>query len=179
MLSTQEGKKLLNIAKNSISSAFSGMPYSVSETSDNLNRKTGVFVTLYHNKELRGCIGFIESGMPLWKSVAEAARLSAFEDPRFPPLRKEELGKIRFEISVLTPPKMIKNKKRALEISIGKDGLIVEQKGRSGLLLPQVATEYGWNRNEFLEHTCTKAGLPTDAWKDEETEIYIFSADIF
>jgi len=105
--------------------------------------------------------------------MAEAA---AFQDPRFPPVTSKELGQLEYEISVLTPLRRIKNVE---EIQVGIHGIYMKRGASSGLLLPQVATEWGWDRVTFLEHTCTKAGLPEDAWKDKKTEIYIFSADVF
>jgi AmmeMemoRadiSam system protein A len=105
--------------------------------------------------------------------MAEAA---AFQDPRFPPVSSQELGQLDYEISVLTPLRRIKDVE---EIQVGIHGIYLKRGGSSGLLLPQVATEWGWDRTTFLEHTCTKAGLPEDAWKDRKTEIYIFSADVF
>ena len=105
--------------------------------------------------------------------MAEAA---ALRDPRFPPVNEKELPDLEIEISVLTPLKKIAD---VSEIEVGKHGIYIKKGWNSGLLLPQVATEYGWNRQTFLEHTCQKAGLPSNAWKEKGTEIYIFSADIF
>jgi len=105
--------------------------------------------------------------------MAEAA---AFKDPRFTPVKEKELSELDIEISVLTPLKRITD---INEIQVGKHGIYMVKGMWAGLLLPQVATEYGWDRQTFLEHTCQKAGLPSNAWKDKETEIYIFSADIF
>ena len=101
---------------------------------------------------------------------------AAFHDPRFMPLRSDELDDIKIEISVLTPLQKVYSTD---EIEIGKHGIVVARNGSMGLLLPQVATEYKWGRTEFLEHCCLKAGLPREMWKDKETEIYIFSADVF
>jgi AmmeMemoRadiSam system protein A len=101
---------------------------------------------------------------------------AAFDDPRFPQVTKDELGLLDLEISVLTPLRQISSVE---EIKVGMHGIYLKRGGCSGLLLPQVASEWGWDRTTFLEHTCTKAGLPEDAWKDDESEIYIFSADIF
>lgn len=179
MPTSKEGDKLLKIAKNSLRKAFDGGEInSLNPKSTKLEKKSGVFVTLYLNGELRGCIGFIESNLPLWRSVAEAARLSAFEDSRFPPLKKEELGKVKFEISVLTESRKIEGD-FLKNIEIGSDGLIVEYAGHSGLLLPQVAAEYGWNAEKFLEQTCLKAGVHKDAWREKICKIYKFQAQIF
>ena len=126
--------------------------------------------------ELRGCIGYIEGIKPLWEAVRDMARAAALEDPRFPPVRPEEVPELEIEISVLTPLWRVKDIK---DIVIGRDGLIIRKGWRQGLLLPQVATEYGWDVKTFLEHTCLKAGLPRDAWKDPEAEIWAFSAEVF
>jgi len=138
--------------------------------------KRGAFVTLHKNKMLRGCIGYIFGLKPLEDTIIEMAQAAAFHDHRFPPLAKDELPDLEIEISVLTPVREIDN---VDEIEVGKHGIIIERGSYSGLLLPQVATEYGWDRKTFLEHTCQKAGLPQDAWKQEGTKIKIFSADIF
>jgi len=113
---------------------------------------------------------------PLLETVIEAAEASAFHDPRFPPLERRELSEISIDISVLSEPRPLRSLD---EIQVGTHGLIVRRGLRSGLLLPQVATEYGWDRDTFLTHTCFKAGLPGDAWKAPGTEIELFSAEVF
>jgi len=113
---------------------------------------------------------------PLFETVIEVARLAALEDPRFEPVSVSELKDISVEISVLTVPEKISDPSI---IEVGKHGIIIRRGFSSGLLLPQVATDYGWDRVTFLEHTCQKAGLPRDAWKDKSTEISIFSAQVF
>ncbi|OQX86907.1 hypothetical protein B6D60_05195 [candidate division KSB1 bacterium 4484_87] len=138
--------------------------------------KRGAFVTLNKHQMLRGCIGYIYGFKPLEDTIIDMAQAAAFKDPRFPPVSSEEFDDLEIEISVLTPLKEIKDVK---EIEVGTHGIYLERSPNSGLLLPQVATEYGWDRETFLEHTCQKAGLPRDAWKEEETKIMIFSADIF
>ena len=178
---------LLEIARKSIGLAFDKKPFDTLKTEDKeLNEKRGAFVTLYYGKgksrKLRGCVGFITSGLPLWQTVAECARLAAFEDPRFVALKKDEMNNLLIEISILTVPKEIKTKLRSdivSEIEVGKDGLIVEHFGSSGLLLPQVAVEYEWNAQEFLEQTCLKAGLPRLHWKDKGCKISKFQCEIF
>lgn len=110
------------------------------------------------------------------ETVKEAAQSSAFHDPRFPHVNKQEAAEISIDISVLSPPRRIQN---IDEIRVGTHGIIIRQGFRSGLLLPQVAEEYGWDRDTFLTHTCYKAGLPGDCWKAGETEIEIFSAEVF
>ncbi len=191
MLDKKRGEVLLKLAKNSIKLAFDDKGFDLIKTNDKeLNAKVGVFVTLYtklhgKGKELRGCIGFTQSKIPLWRSVAEAARLSAFEDPRFPALRRDELDHIAIEISVLTKPQQVKNKKVkhpldiVKQIEVGKDGLMIEYSGFTGLLLPQVAVEYGWDAQRFLEETCVKAGLSPRDWKNDGARIYKFQCVIF
>ena len=141
----------------------------------------GIFVTLSISSDLRGCIGF---PMPrkLSNALIEASIAAATEDPRFSPVAKDELDKITFEVTVLTPPTEIKvddPSKLISQIKIGRDGLIVRQGFYSGLLLPQVPVEYGWTEQEFLSHTCQKAGLPNDCWKDKKTTIFAFEGIIF
>ena len=140
--------------------------------------KKGVFVTITKNNELRGCIGFPLPIYPLWEGVIKAARAAAYDDPRFPPLDKSEIKDIKIEISILTVPKEIEGdpKEYPKKIEIGKDGLIVEYDGYSGLLLPQVATEYNLSPEEFLDDTCIKAGLPPGCWK--YAKVYKFQAEI-
>ena len=137
------------------------------------DEKYGVFVTIhtYPEKELRGCIGFPEPVYPLIKALQEAAISAATHDPRFPPLAESELNKVIIEVSVLTKPELIKvenPKDYVKNIRIGKDGLIAKKGFHSGLLLPQVATEYKWGAEEFLSQTCMKAGLSPDTWLDKE-----------
>jgi AmmeMemoRadiSam system protein A len=148
----------------------------VETASPKLKEPRGAFVTLYRKGELRGCIGQIVPKMPLVEAVAAMAKEAAFRDPRFTPVRSDELGDLKIEISVLTPLKKIDSPD---EIEVGKHGIVIVRNGSVGLLLPQVATEYNWDRNEFLDHCCLKAGLPRNTWQDKETEIYIFSADVF
>lgn len=141
-----------------------------------LKENRGAFVTIQKKGQLRGCIGYIEGHGPLHKTIEEMAEAAAFRDPRFTPVKENELPELEIEISVLTPLKKIQD---INEIQVGKHGIYIKKDWFSGLLLPQVATEYGWDRQTFLEHTCQKAGLPPNAWKDKNIEIYIFSADIF
>ncbi len=141
-----------------------------------LREKRGGFVTLKKRGVLRGCIGYIEAYKPLYQTVREMARAAAFSDPRFPPLKVDEWPEVEVEISVLTPLERIADPGR---IEVGRHGIMLRNGPASGLLLPQVAVEYGWEREEFLRHTCMKAGLRGDCWRLPETEIYIFSAEIF
>lgn len=190
MLNLTDGKNLINIAKQSINSYFSKDNNPSEKIKDNIknnikekyNSKQGVFVTLKKNNQLRGCIGYIEGIYPLWEGIWNTARSAAFEDPRFSPLSKSELAEINYEVTILTIPEEIKVKKieeYIKQIKIGRDGLIVKRGPLSGLLLPQVFPE--WNADELkaLEMTCEKAGLPSDAWKDNSVHIYKFSGQVF
>ena len=141
-----------------------------------MKENCGAFVTIKKHGQLRGCIGYIIAVKPLHETVKDVARSAAINDPRFKPMIKDELKDVEIEISALTPLKRIYD---VNEIALGKHGIVMKKGFYQGLLLPQVATEYGWDRNTFLEHTSMKAGLPKDAWKDESTEIYVFSADVF
>lgn len=137
---------------------------------------TGAFVTLTQDGQLRGCIGFTESDDPLPAVIQEAAIAAATRDPRFPPVSATELSELAIEISVLTLPEPVPN---IAAIKVGRHGLIVEKDWNRGLLLPQVPVEWGWDREEFLAHTCEKAGLPLTAWQDPDTKIYWFEAIVF
>ena len=176
-LTSEEKAQLLEIARNVVESHCLGekTPEFVVD-SPTLKETRGAFVTLHKEGKLRGCIGHIRAKEPLAKTIIEMAEAAAFHDPRFPPVSSKELGLLEYEISVLTPLQRIKE---VDEIEVGKHGIYMKRGSCSGLLLPQVATEWGWDRTTFLEHTCTKAGLPADAWQDKKTEIYIFSADVF
>ena len=167
---------MLKAARESIEARLRGERPGRAVASGELAERHGAFVTLTHNGRLRGCIGFVIAERPLLETVREAARAAAFHDPRFPPLRASELQEIRLEISVLEPPRPVSD---LGEIQVGRHGLIVRRGPRSGLLLPQVAEEYGWDRETFLSHTCAKAGLPEDSWREAGTEIDIFGAEVF
>ncbi|RKY64397.1 MAG: hypothetical protein DRQ02_11505 [Candidatus Latescibacterota bacterium] len=176
-LSQEDRQQLLRLARRAIEYSLEGAePPEFRPRSQALNEKRGAFVTLTKLGRLRGCIGYVEAHRPLFQTVKEAAISAALHDPRFPPVSKEEMKDVRIEISVLTPPRRTKE---IDEIKIGRDGIILKRGYNQGLLLPQVATEYGWDLLTFLEHTCYKAGLPKDAWQDRETEIWTFSAEVF
>jgi len=185
MLTSKQGKQLINLARTSILSYFDNkdiQDYEVEEKT--FKKKTGVFVTLNLNGDLRGCIGFPQPVMPLYRGVIEAARAAAFEDPRFLPLTHDEMDEVKIEISVLTKPELIKTRglnssEISREIEIGTDGLIIEYSGYSGLLLPQVALEQKWNAERFLEQACIKAGISPKSWKNDSCKIYKFKAQIF
>jgi AmmeMemoRadiSam system protein A len=176
-LSADEKAFLHKIAQEAIAAEYSGeKAKNHPVVSTTLKERRGAFVTLRKNGRLRGCIGHIQARLPLAETIKKMARAAAFEDPRFPPLDAEELDEVNIEISVLTPLRRVADVK---EIEIGKDGIYINKDYHAGILLPQVASEQGWDRDAFLEHTCMKAGLPKDAWKNPDTEIYLFSADIF
>jgi AmmeMemoRadiSam system protein B/AmmeMemoRadiSam system protein A len=176
-LNEQEKRTLHQIARAVIENKVKGKPVPEFKVdSPILNENRGAFVTIEKKGQLRGCIGYIEGRGPLHRTIEEMAEAAAFRDPRFTPVTERELPDLDIEISVLTPLKKITD---VNEIEVGKHGIYMKKGWNSGLLLPQVATEYGWDRQTFLEHTCQKAGLPSNAWKDKNTEIYIFSADIF
>jgi hypothetical protein len=176
-LNESEKKTLHHIAKTVIENKVRGKTVPEFKVeSPILKENRGAFVTIHKKGQLRGCIGYIEGHGPLHKTIEEMAEAAAFRDPRFTPVSERELPDLEIEISVLTPLKRITDVK---EIEVGKHGIYIKKGWYSGLLLPQVATEYGMDRQTFLEHTCQKAGLPSNAWKDKDTEIYIFSADIF
>lgn len=176
-LSAAEKKLLHDIARQSIAAGLQGQaPPPLPQVSGVLQEPRGAFVTLHHRGRLRGCIGYIEAIKPLAQTVQEMALAAAFHDPRFPPLTAAEFQDIDIEISVLSPLRRLHNLE---EIQVGRDGLYIRRGQRHGLLLPQVATEHHWDRDTFLQQTCLKAHLPPTAWQDPNTEIYVFTADIF
>jgi AmmeMemoRadiSam system protein B/AmmeMemoRadiSam system protein A len=175
-LSAADKAELLKIARKSIEARVRGkaMP-TFAPSSPILGEKRGAFVTLTEGGELRGCIGHIVGTQPLYRTVSEMAVAAATEDPRFPPLASEELDNVAIEVSVLTPLRKVAGPD---EIEVGRDGIYLEKGHNRGLLLPQVATEYGWDCREFLDHTCLKAGLPKGSWR-EGANIQAFSAQVF
>ena len=178
MLNETQRKRLLQIARESITSYVrDGKRKKFTESDPLLNQPMGAFVTLHENGELRGCIGNMAGSGPLYQTVAEMAVEAATDDPRFQRMTPAQIDKVDLEISVLSPLKKVKS---ADEIKIPGNGVIVRQGFRSGVYLPQVATETGWNKEEFLTSLCAhKAGLSADAWKDPATELYIFDAEVF
>jgi len=175
-LSDADREKLLTIARQSIKHYLSDGSLPEFEVSDNLRQPGAAFVTLEKKGALRGCIGHTIAQEPLYKTVSICAVQAAVSDPRFPPVQPDELPKLHIEISVLTPLQEVKSLD---EIKVGRDGLMITMGNNRGLLLPQVATEYGWNRTQFLEQTCHKAGLPADAYKSPHAIIQKFQAVIF
>lgn len=178
VLSREQKEKLLKIARQTLEYYLSGKPLpEIKEKDPIFQEKRGVFVTLKKNGHLRGCIGYIYPVAPLVEAVRKMAIEAATGDPRFSPVKFEELKNIEIEISVLTVPKKVKS---ADEIVLGRDGVIVKRGFHQGVFLPQVADETGWSKEEFLRQLCwQKAGLSPDAWKDEETELYTFQAEVF
>ncbi|MCS7250188.1 MAG: AmmeMemoRadiSam system protein B [candidate division WOR-3 bacterium] len=171
-LSEEEKKELLTIARKTLESYLHNKKIpDFKITSENLKKRYGVFVTLEKFGELRGCIGYVEGIKPLYEGVIDNAINAALRDPRFPPVSSKELKDIKIEITVLSPLKKIEDINK---IVVGKHGILIKKGFYQGLLLPQVATEYGWDRETFLKHTCLKAGLNPESYKDKDTEIYIF-----
>jgi len=176
-LNSKERGVLLSIARKSIESHIrSGQIYIEPREEKTLNARNGCFVTIKQNGQLRGCIGNFQSELPIFREVAEMAVASASKDPRFYPMKEEDLHDFSLEISVLSPLHKIEVFE---EIEVGEHGIYLEKGYYRGVLLPQVAIEYDWDRETFLNQTCIKAGLPTDAWRAEDAEIYIFSAQVF
>lgn len=179
MLSPEEKSYLLRLARASLKAYFEKREWEPEAPSPekypHLWERRGVFVTLFKRGELRGCIGDIAPEEPLFRTVTKVALSSAFSDPRFLPLREEELSELEIEISVLSPFK------RALpeDLVLGRHGIYLKKRHHRGLLLPQVATEYGWDRETFLKMGCRKAGLPEDCYLDPEVELYLFEAEVF
>ena len=175
------GEYLVRLARRSVEHFFETgdilkeePPYPV------LRERRGAFTTIKRiDGSLRGCIGYPLPTKPLYQSVIETALLAAFDDPRFPPLEESELDNVLFEVSILTLPETVPREELPESIKIGRDGLIVEGYGRSGLLLPQVAVEENWDPETFLDHTCLKAGLPPGCWKDKNVEVKRFSSIVF
>lgn len=176
-LNDEEKKLLHQIVKEVIRSRLGGklLP-KFKVDSQTLKEPRGAFVSLHKEGMLRGCIGHLQADRPLHETIKDMAIAAAFEDPRFSPLSKKEFDQVDIEISVLTPFRKITD---VNEIEVGKHGIYIVKGFYAGILLPQVATEYGWDRITFLEHTCNKAGLHKNAWKEKDAEIYIFSADVF
>lgn len=177
LLNQDEKSRLLEIARDTVHRAASGQrPAGHAPDLEGLGFQRGAFVTLHRHGQLRGCIGNFISEEPLTQTVENMALAASLQDPRFPPVRPEEVDDIDLEISVLTPLHPIED---VNEIQVGTHGIyIISPRGR-GVLLPQVATEYGWDRMTFLDQTCVKAGLRPGCWRDPDTQILVFEAQIF
>lgn len=176
-LTIEEQKELLGLARETVQNLAQGKSLShLPGQQGGLALERGAFVTLHKSGRLRGCIGNFQSEGPLTETVQAMARSASQQDPRFPPVSKPELPDIDIEISVLSPLREIND---VDEIKVGTHGIyLIAPRGR-GVLLPQVAVEWGWDRNTFLDQTCVKAGLEPGCWKDPQTKILIFSAQIF
>lgn len=176
LLGSREKQLLLELARRALIAAIERreFPESPSQELGPLE-SAGAFVTLRRRGRLRGCIGQIGSGQSLGEVVAHCAKSAAMEDPRFDPVRSDELRDIEIELSVLSPLEEIAPD----HIEVGKQGLMVTRGWRRGVLLPQVASEYRWAARRFLEETCVKAGLERNAWREPETKTYGFTADVF
>jgi uncharacterized protein len=187
-LTLNEGKFLVNLARQTVTTYLeTGKIVQVpAEVNSKLMEPCGAFVTLNTvnkgAKQLRGCIGLPYPTSPLFKAVIEAAVSAATQDPRFPSVKLQELNNIVFEVSVLTPPELVKVEKPTdypSKIKVGRDGLILEQSYHKGLLLPQVPVEWKWDAEQFLCQTAIKAGLSADSWLIKGTKIFRFEAIIF
>jgi AmmeMemoRadiSam system protein A len=172
--SPEERALLLQLAHDSILSALENREVSLNPPSPHLAEPRGAFTSLYLNGELRGCVGYVLPVSSVYRAVIETARAAAFEDARFYPVTIEEAPQLKIELSILSPPLPIS----AEEVEVGRHGLLVSMAGQRGLLLPQVPSERNWDRFTFLDQTCRKAGLPSDAWKHGAT-IEAFTAEVF
>jgi uncharacterized protein (TIGR00296 family) len=183
MLNLAKGTKAVQFARQILQDYIQHEKHEIPDLEKSFHEHQGVFVTLhtYPDHELRGCIGIPLPVMPLHDALIESAQ-SVTRDPRFSPLKATELNSIVVEVTILTKPQLItvkEPKEYLTSIVIGRDGLIVEQSFFKGLLLPQVPVEQGWDIEEYLSHTCMKAGLPPDAWFEKTTKISKFQGQIF
>ena len=172
--SPEERSLLLKLAHESILSALEHREISLQPPSAHLAEARGVFTSLHLKGNLRGCVGFVLPINSVYRAVADTARAAAFEDTRFYPVTLEEARHLEIELSILSPPQPAK----AEDIEVGRHGVLIGMDGWRGLLLPQVAVEHHWDRATFLEQTCVKAGVPSDAWRSGAT-IEVFTAEIF
>ncbi len=186
MYTLEDGQQAVKYARTVIEHHLNNepVPDEAAELDEKFERKSGVFVTLntYPDRKLRGCIGFPEPQFKLIDGIRDAAVSAATRDPRFPPVTSRELEKIVVEVSLLTPPKEIEFEDASelpAKITIGEDGLIAERGYLRGLLLPQVPVEWDWDSEEFLGHTCMKAGMGRDGWRKGDVTFYRFSGEIF
>jgi MEMO1 family protein len=176
-LNDREQKSLLGIARNTLEKYIrTGKLPEAKPVTPKLSEKRGAFVTLHERGELRGCIGYIEAVKPLYQAVSDMAIAASTEDPRFPPVEPRELDSIDIEITVLSPLRPLPSPD---SVVVGKHGLVIRKGFRSGLLLPQVPVEQGWGREQFLCNTCLKAGLPPNAYKDRDAQLFCFTGQVF
>jgi len=175
-LTTEQRVRLLQIARKTIFHWVSRNTYpSLEEEDQRLNSMEGAFVSLHIGDRLRGCIGRFDGSAPLYKTVMEMAVGAAFEDPRCPPLRTDEVPRTDIELSILSPLEVVD----ASAVDVGKHGLLISQGRARGTLLPQVATQFEWTREEFLSQTCQKGGMDAAAWQQDDCVIQVFEADVF
>lgn len=174
-LTESDGRALLAVARAAIETRLGIASVTQPEHRGAFARRGGAFVTVFVKRELHGCVGQPEPREPLAQVVSYCARAAAFGDPRFPPLTLPDLRNLSLEISVLTPVEAVAD---PAAVEVGRHGLVVEQGTARGLLLPQVAVDHGWTREQFLDHTCIKAGLPPDAWQCG-ARLYWFEAVVF
>jgi AmmeMemoRadiSam system protein A len=174
-LTLEEQQRLLRLARRCLEARVRRETPPPVERGGGLDAPMGAFVSVHHHGDLRGCLGRLETDRPIAENVAHLAAVVSDSDPRFAPISPHELEGVELEISALTPEQEIHD---ISAIEVGRHGLIIEQGHRRGLLLPQVATEYGWSRDTFLDHTCLKAGLPAHAWRTG-ARIFIFEAQVF
>lgn len=175
-LSEPDRRSLLELARRAVAEAVSLQRSAGNILRSGFTAETqGVFVTLHARGRLRGCIGVVETLEPLGEAIARCAASSALNDPRFSPVRPDELQELQIEISLLSPIELI----LPHNIEIGKHGLLISQGSKRGLLLPQVAVEHKLSREQFLEETCRKAGLHAKAWQDAETQVFGFICEVF
>jgi AmmeMemoRadiSam system protein A len=177
-LSPKEKDGLLKIARKSVETAVRArtLYYPTLEGLESLQQDRGAFVTLKEHGELRGCIGYIAPMKPLYMTVRDVAGHAALRDSRFSPVTVDELGKLEYEVSVLSPLHRVADIK---QIRLGQDGLVLWKGEYEGVFLPQVPTEQRWNLMTYLEQLCYKAGLPKDAWRDEDADLFSFTAIVF
>ena len=172
--SSEERALLLKLAHDAIAAAAAGRKFMPETPSAHLSELRGAFTTLYLQGGLRGCVGYATAVAPLYRTVADTAQAAAFDDPRFPALRAEEIPALEVSLSILSPLRPM----HPDEIVIGRHGLVVALANQRGLLLPQVPVERGWDRVTFIEQTCRKAGLPLDAWQ-HGAKLEAFTAEVF
>jgi AmmeMemoRadiSam system protein A len=177
-LSAGTRSDLLQLARGTLEAHFRGQPPPrlASDRAETFGETRGLFVTLRKDGALRGCIGTLAPTGDLTRCVSEYALRAAFEDPRFPPLAQDELPGCAIEISVLSAPRSIEG---PTDVAIGRDGLILELRGHRGLLLPQVAEEWGFDADRFLAEVSRKAGLAPDAWREPDARVWAFGAEVF
>lgn len=175
-LSEQDRDNLKTIARETLTARLEHRSPVYPKHSRTLEKRYGIFVTIKVHGQLRGCIGRMSSNQPLIETVKDMALAAGFEDPRFPPLSHNELPLLDIEITILGPLEPLSSPDN---FTLGIHGLFIASHGRSGVLLPQVAVEYGWNKTEFLQHVCLKAGLQPEIWKSPDTNLYRFEGIVF